>query len=68
MNSYRRRIRCIRHFSLRNSTRFPNDDIEPLARGGSNDIANIQLLCRTCNLSKHARDPVEFMQSRGFLL
>ncbi|MCA8260808.1 HNH endonuclease [Burkholderia multivorans] len=49
-------------------SKYHADHIEPLARGGSNDIANIQLLCRTCNLSKHARDPVEFMQSRGFLL
>lgn len=50
------------------SSNYHADHIEPLARGGSNDIANIQLLCPACNLSKHARDPIEFMQSRGFLL
>lgn len=50
------------------ASKYHADHIEPLARGGSNDITNIQLLCQTCNLSKHARDPVEFMQSKGFLL
>jgi hypothetical protein len=28
----------------------------------------LQLLCRPCNLSKSARDPIEFMQERGMLL
>jgi 5-methylcytosine-specific restriction endonuclease McrA len=44
------------------------DHIVPLARGGSNDPYNLQLLCPTCNLKKRAKDPVEFMQSRGMLL
>lgn len=44
------------------------DHVTPLAKGGSNDIENIQLLCPFCNLSKGAKDPIEFMQSRGFLL
>jgi hypothetical protein len=26
------------------------------------------LLCRPCNQSKSARDPIEFVQSRGFLV
>lgn len=43
------------------------DHIVPLSRGGSNWAKNIQLLCPPCNLSKNARDPVEFMQSVGFL-
>jgi hypothetical protein len=29
---------------------------------------NVQLLCATCNLNKNAKDPIDFMQSRGFLL
>jgi 5-methylcytosine-specific restriction endonuclease McrA len=40
----------------------------PIALGGTNTDDNIQLLCPTCNLQKHAKHPVEFMQSRGFLL
>lgn len=40
----------------------------PLALGGSNTDDNIQLLTATCNLKKGAKHPVEFMQSRGFLL
>lgn len=44
------------------------DHIIPLARGGDNGRRNLQILCMSCNSSKHARDPIEFMQSRGFLL
>lgn len=40
----------------------------PLALGGENIDSNMQLLRATCNLSKSAKHPVEFMQSRGFLL
>jgi HNH endonuclease len=44
------------------------DHIEPLARGGSNWPSNLQLLCIPCNRHKSAIDPIEFMQSQGFLL
>lgn len=44
------------------------DHIIPLFRGGTNDIRNIQILCPTCNLKKGSRNPIEFMQSQGFLL
>jgi 5-methylcytosine-specific restriction endonuclease McrA len=44
------------------------DHIQPLARGGSNDRANLQYLCAPCNLAKGARDPVEFAQELGRLL
>jgi len=47
----------------------PNlDHIIPLARGGKHERTNLQLLCWRCNNQKHSKDPVEFMQSRGFLL
>lgn len=40
----------------------------PLALEGSNTDDNIQLLCPTCNRQKSAKHPIDFMQSRGFLL
>ncbi len=47
---------------------FHRDHIQPIVLGGSNWPWNIQLLCSPCNLSKSAKHPVDFMQSRGFLL
>lgn len=44
------------------------DHIMPLALGGTNTDDNIQLLRQRCNNQKHAKHPVDFMQSRGFLL
>jgi 5-methylcytosine-specific restriction endonuclease McrA len=44
------------------------DHVIPLAKGGGNERANIQLLCPPCNSSKGHKDPVVFMQQRGFLL
>jgi len=44
------------------------DHIMPLALGGPHEDSNIQLLCPTCNLSKNAKHPIEFMQQKGFLL
>ena len=40
----------------------------PLALGGANEDWNMQLLRGRCNESKSAKHPVDFMQSRGFLL
>jgi 5-methylcytosine-specific restriction endonuclease McrA len=47
---------------------FQVDHVIAVSAGGANDRSNLQLLCKPCNLKKRARDPVEFMQSRGFLL
>lgn len=44
------------------------DHMMPLALGGENIDANMQLICVPCNLSKHAKHPINFMQSRGMLL
>lgn len=47
---------------------FHLDHIVPLALGGPNINSNMQLLRAKCNLQKNASHPIEFMQSRGFLL
>lgn len=47
---------------------FHLDHIMPLIRGGSNTDDNMQLLKSTCNHQKNAKHPIDFMQSRGFLL
>lgn len=44
------------------------DHVMPLALGGSNTDGNMQLLRQRCNNQKHAKHPIDFMQSRGFLL
>jgi len=44
------------------------DHVVALINGGSNDKHNLQLLCPPCNTAKRAKDPIDFMQSRGFLL
>lgn len=47
---------------------FHMDHVVPLSSGGSNTDDNIQLLCPTCNVRKSNKNPIEFMQQRGFLL
>lgn len=44
------------------------DHIMPLNLGGSNTDNNIQLLRQRCNNQKCDRHPIEFMQSRGWLI
>ena len=48
--------------------RFHVDHIMPISKGGMNVRGNLQILCVSCNLSKHNADPIDFAQRRGLLL
>jgi len=48
-------------------TTYTVDHIQPLSRGGTNWITNIQLLCGPCNYSKQDADPIEFARRNGKL-
>lgn len=48
--------------------RYHLDHVVPLALGGEHADHNMQLLRDLCNLQKSRKHPVDFMQSRGFLL
>lgn len=63
----RQRGRCTSCFAMAGSN-YHLDHIMPLALGGANEDKNMQILCASCNCSKGQKHPVEFMQSRGFLL
>lgn len=54
--------------NLKLNKTFHRDHIVPISRGGTNYPSNIQLLCPPCNMSKGAKDPIDFMRSRGMLL
>lgn len=47
---------------------FHLDHIIPLALGGKNIDSNVQLLRSECNLKKSSKDPINYMQEKGFLI
>ena len=49
-------------------TKYHIDHIMPLVNGGLNTDDNVQLLCPPCNLTKGSKHPIDFMQSKGYLL
>ena len=59
--------RCV-YCEARIADGYHADHIMPLARGGSNDKSNIQLLCPTCNRRKSAKHPLDFARSMGLVV
>lgn len=47
---------------------FHRDHIVPLKLGGRNEIGNIQLLCRPCNMRKSSKHPASWARENGRLL
>lgn len=54
------------HISLKDG--FDMDHIMPIFLGGKNVDENIQLLCGTCNRSKHSKHPVDYANQIGLHL
>ncbi|MDB9313456.1 HNH endonuclease [Spirulina sp. CS-785/01] len=51
-------FRCCGCGKSKQDTILQVDHIIPLAKGGANDLSNLQTLCRDCNLQKRDRiDP-----------
>lgn len=50
------------------ANKYHVDHIMPLALGGSNWTSNLQCLCKSCNLSKNAKDPIDWAKENGRLI
>ncbi len=59
---------CRKKLKLKGAEKFHIDHIQPISKGGSNWISNIQLACPSCNLRKNAKDPFDFAKQNGKLL
>ena len=44
------------------------DHKNPIARGGANSPDNLQLLCKRCNQTKHAKDYLEWCAEMGYIV
>lgn len=44
------------------------DHFQSLTKGGSNWPENLRIACPACNVRKHNRDPIEFMQNDAVCL
>lgn len=58
---------CGKNLIRYNKKQYHIDHITPIAKGGSNWPKNLQLLCPKCNLSKHAKDAIQWARENGRL-
>ncbi|NJN74074.1 MAG: HNH endonuclease [Limnothrix sp. RL_2_0] len=56
----RDKYQCQRCGQKRQETKLSIDHIIPLAKGGSNDISNLQTLCLSCNQKKGSCKNTDF--------
>lgn len=56
------------HCSKSVKKKYHVDHVVAIVNGGSNWPTNLQILCPGCNMSKGAKDAIEWAQSRGKLL
>ena len=59
---------CNCNINKENSSSFHFDHYVPLAKGGMNLIENIVISCPSCNMSKKAKDPIQYANEQGRLL
>jgi len=52
---HRDKYRCKECGATNNETQLEVDHIKPVSKGGTNDLHNLQTLCKKCNRSKHTR-------------
>lgn len=64
----KQKYRCANCFTAFKKTGYHVDHIIALAKGGTNWITNIQLLCPPCNIRKSDKDPLQFAAENGRLL
>lgn len=48
--------------------KYEVDHIVAIARGGTNDRRNLQILCRPCNAKKWAKDAIDVARENGLLI
>ena len=59
---------CDIYIDTKKKKSFHIDHYIPLSKGGANSEENLVLSCPFCNMSKGAKDPLEFAISKGKLL